>query len=142
MTENHEENFQVNPFSSTDGQPDAKQIPVSNALPRLWTAWTVIGVSFVVMIVVSVLAAFAYIMPHIVALIGNEVSNSESTEKLTDKFMTPEGFLATGFPPQLAMLFIALAAGYYSPVPFKERLGLTNSGLTGLQTLIVAIGAF
>ena len=138
-----------NPFESPNSPLEIDDLankpqPMASPMqqPRLWTVWAVFGLSFVALIGVSIIASLAFLMPDIIDSIGNEVAPEGMTTSFIDKLTTPLGFLVTGFPPQLAIMLIALAAAHYSPVPFRERLGLTSTGLSAIQILIVALGSF
>ena len=115
---------------SPDQQPTISE-------PRLWTVVVTFLVAVIAMIGASVFTVVIMLVPTIIENGGNVDPDS-----LTSSITSPTAIFIQAIPAQLAILLVAVAAAYFSPVETRKRLGLVNSGLTTMQWLIVGLSSF
>ncbi|MEQ1825831.1 MAG: CPBP family intramembrane glutamic endopeptidase [Pirellula sp.] len=106
--------------------------------PRIWTVFLSVTIAFLTMLALAVAAT----IPFIVMTFLNSQGTTPSQDDLIGSVTTPIAIFAQGFAGQLGILVVAIGAAWFSPIEFRRRLGLTDSGLTTQEWLCVGVGSF
>jgi membrane protease YdiL (CAAX protease family) len=132
----------VNPYDSsaaivaaTVAESGANALPAGPPRPR--RVWTVF-----LAVVVALFATIAAQIVGVIVLVVVEFSRGTTPQELQAKVQElvtdPITFMVLGALSQAALIAVAMAAAYLSPVPLAERLGFVRPNWT-LATAIVAI---
>jgi uncharacterized protein len=112
-------------------------LPVQHARPRLWSVFSATGLAFASLFALSILATIPFVLMEIVNSKGN-VSEASLMSKLT----TPWAIYLQMLAGQIGLMAVTIAAAWYSPIPFAERLGMRRSRLTTSHWICIGFGSF
>lgn len=105
--------------------------------PRVWTVFTAIPAVLLVItaLQVGVIAAYAAYYFH------QGGDKGQFPQAIQDFITDPWGFLLLAAVSQVAFLAVAVAAAWFSPVPFRERLGLVRPAVPWWGVPVLAVGS-
>jgi membrane protease YdiL (CAAX protease family) len=119
------------------GGPHIGALPAKAARPRIWTVFVSVLVTLAAMIGAQVVV----IVPIMVSMAAEGVSPKDFETKLLKLVTRPDVFILLGLASQAPIALVALAAGWMSPVPLRQRLGLVRGTASAIELVAMLAGA-
>jgi len=104
---------------------------------RVWTVFLTVVVALVATIGAQIVGAIVLVLVEL----SRGTTPQELQAKVQDLIADPITFMVLGVLSQAALLAVAIAAAWLSPVPLAERLGFVRPSWTLATTLIAILGA-
>jgi membrane protease YdiL (CAAX protease family) len=119
------------------GGTQGEVISAAPVRPRIWTVF----VSVLVTVAAMVGAQVVVIVPIMLSMAAEGVSPKDFETKIVKLVTRPDMFILLGLASQIPIAVIALAAGWMSPVPLRQRLGLVSGRSGAIEILAMLLGA-
>ena len=103
---------------------------------RVWTVFVAVLAALVAIVIAQVAAMVVLVAWHL----AEGATPGDLQERLLDTVTQPGMFIALGLVGQLTLLTTALAAGWLSPQPLAQRLGLVRPALSAASSGVLIVG--